>query len=91
MTTLKRIRDTLVAQQQSPPPPPKRSRKEVVVRDRCTLQEVCHGMHRREAARAFVNVLALASKRVVSVQQPSLAGDVELGLLDVAESLLAAA
>ncbi|ORC85090.1 double-strand-break repair protein rad21 [Trypanosoma theileri] len=89
ITTLKRIREVLVTpSQQQQQPPNKRSKKESAPRERCLLQEVCRGMHRREAARTFANVLALASKQLVFAQQPSSSGDVELGLLAAADGVL---
>ncbi|RNF02882.1 double-strand-break repair protein rad21 [Trypanosoma rangeli] len=89
MATLKRVRDELVLPVQYERPS-KRARKELATREFCLLQSVCRGMRRREAARAFVSVLALASKQLVSVRQPALAGDVELGLLPAGEGLLLA-
>ncbi|KAH9588735.1 Rad21/Rec8-like protein [Trypanosoma melophagium] len=86
ITTLKRIRDVLGTKTSQPPS--KRSKKETAPRERCLLQEVCRGMHRREAARTFANVLALASKQLVLAQQPSSSGDVELGLLAAADTVL---
>ncbi|RNF26001.1 putative double-strand-break repair protein rad21 [Trypanosoma conorhini] len=89
LATLKRIRDELELPGQQERPS-KRARREAAPREHCLLQSVCRGMHRREAARAFVSVLALASKQLVSVRQPALAGDVELGLMPAGESLLRA-
>ncbi|ESL11945.1 double-strand-break repair protein rad21 [Trypanosoma rangeli SC58] len=89
MATLKRILDELALPVQQERPS-KRARKEVATREFCLLQSVCRGMHRREAARTFVSVLALASKQLVSVRQLALAGDVKLGLLPAGESLMLA-
>ena len=35
----------------------------------CTLREVCAGLRRREAAKTFVNILALASQQMVKTEQ----------------------
>lgn len=88
LRTLRRIHDELEALAQQHKKQSKQSRRESAVRDHCLLRDVCRGMHRREAARAFVGVLTLASKQLVSACQQSGAGDVELGLLPAAEDLL---
>lgn len=35
----------------------------------CTLREVCTGLRRREAAKTFVNILALASQQMIKAEQ----------------------
>ncbi|ESS63396.1 double-strand-break repair protein rad21 [Trypanosoma cruzi Dm28c] len=89
MATLRRIHDEIeMPAQQQQKRQSKKSRKEVATREYCLLHDVCRGMRRREAARTFVSVLALASKQLVSVGQPSRMGDIELGLLPGAEGLM---
>lgn len=53
----------------------------------CTLSGVCTGLHRRDAARAFVDVLALASKQLVGVRQEATGGDIEIQLLRASASV----
>nr|CCC91742.1 putative double-strand-break repair protein rad21 homolog [Trypanosoma congolense IL3000] len=55
-------------------------------RNKCVLQEMCNGMRRREAARTFVSVLALASKNLLWAKQ--VGSHVEVGLLEGAEEAL---
>ncbi|CAJ1016694.1 N terminus of Rad21 / Rec8 like protein/Conserved region of Rad21 / Rec8 like protein, putative [Leishmania lindenbergi] len=57
----------------------------------CLLREVCHGLRRRDAARTFVDVLALASKQYVSAQQGPGSDEVQVTLNELALRLLAAA
>lgn len=57
----------------------------------CTLRGVCQGMRRRDAARTFVDMLALASKQYISVQQATESDEVQLTLNGSAVSQLAAA
>ncbi|TPP44113.1 N terminus of Rad21 / Rec8 like family protein [Leishmania donovani] len=57
----------------------------------CALREVCRGLRRRDAARTFVDVLALASKQYVSAQQAPGSDEVQVTLNESALRLLAAA
>lgn len=57
----------------------------------CTVQDVCHGLRRRDAARAFVDMLALASKQYVSAEQRTELGEVTVRLNESAVSLFATA
>ncbi|KAL7697348.1 double-strand-break repair protein rad21-like protein [Lotmaria passim] len=57
----------------------------------CTVQDVCRGLRRRDAARTFVDVLALASKQYVSAHQQKTLGDITVTLNENAVSLFAAA
>ncbi|KAG5487114.1 hypothetical protein LSCM1_07786 [Leishmania martiniquensis] len=57
----------------------------------CALREVCRGLRRRDAARTFVDVLALASKQYINVRQALGSDEVQMTLNESALPLLAAA
>ncbi|KAG5507807.1 hypothetical protein JIQ42_08097 [Leishmania sp. Namibia] len=57
----------------------------------CALREVCSGLRRRDAARTFVDVLALASKQYISARQSPGSDEVQVTLNESALLLLAAA
>ncbi|KAG5487669.1 hypothetical protein LSCM4_08114 [Leishmania orientalis] len=57
----------------------------------CALREVCSGLRRRDAARTFVDVLALASKQYISARQAPGSDEVQVTLNESALLLLAAA
>ncbi|KPA73384.1 putative double-strand-break repair protein rad21 [Leptomonas pyrrhocoris] len=57
----------------------------------CTVQDICRHLRRRDAARTFVDVLALASKQYVSAHQRTELGEVTVQLNETAVSFLATA
>ncbi|KPI84570.1 putative double-strand-break repair protein rad21 [Leptomonas seymouri] len=62
-----------------------------LVGESCTVQDICQGLRRRDAARTFVDVLALASKQYVSAHQHEKLGGITLKLNEAAVSLSATA
>jgi cohesin complex subunit SCC1 len=57
----------------------------------CTVQDLCQGLRRRDAARTFVDVLALASKQYVSAEQRTALSEIIVKLNEGGVGLFAAA
>ncbi|EPY20520.1 cohesin complex subunit SCC1 [Angomonas deanei] len=89
--TLERVRDQIAAHHTSR----KRGRSsgetplEELVGKSCLFKDVASGLHRRDAARTFVEVLALASLQMIGAQQNASTKEVELVLRKEAEAILA--
>ncbi|KAK7197857.1 double-strand-break repair protein rad21 [Novymonas esmeraldas] len=94
--TLERIRAELATRATAAAQSRKKARVEsppasALVGTRCALREVCRGLRRREAARAFVDVLALASKQYVGAAQAAGSDEVQVTLNEAALRLLSVA
>ncbi|EPY19157.1 cohesin complex subunit SCC1 [Strigomonas culicis] len=89
LTTLERIRDEVARVSGA-----KRSRGSAGALDLidrpCLFRDVAGGMRRREAARTFVDMLALAAKQLISARQDVSTRDVEITLREESVSVLAA-
>ncbi|CBZ23467.1 double-strand-break repair protein rad21 homolog,putative [Leishmania mexicana MHOM/GT/2001/U1103] len=89
--TLERIRMELSVRAARDRKKPRTQSAASLVGASCALREVCRGLRRRDAARTFVDVLALASKQYVSAQQAPGSDEVQVTLNESALGLLAAA
>lgn len=88
--TLERIRMELSVRAACDRKKPRTQSAASLVGASCALREVCRGLRRRDAARTFVDVLALASKQYVSAQQAPGSDEVQVTLNESALRLLAA-